>query len=138
MTGGAERGSNELAVERTDLALIRTVVALDRTLMAWIRTATSLISFGFTIYKFFQGLRDAQTIAAERRLLDPADVALVMIALGVGSLLVATFQYRSQLNALKAAYGPTQKAFDRKLTVSVAAIMTGLGIVGFVLVLVRQ
>ena len=29
------------------------MVALDRTLMAWVRTATSLISFGFTIYKFF-------------------------------------------------------------------------------------
>ena len=43
-----------LADERTGLAVTRTIVALDRTLMAWIRTATSLISFGFTIYKFFE------------------------------------------------------------------------------------
>ena len=39
--------SNELAMERTWLAH-------ERTLMAWVRTATSMISFGFTIYKFFQ------------------------------------------------------------------------------------
>ncbi len=55
--------SNELAAERTtladertDLAVARTLLALDRTLMAWVRTATSLISFGFTIYKIFQQL----------------------------------------------------------------------------------
>ena len=37
----------------TDLAYDRTKLAHERTLMAWVRTATSLISFGFTIYKFF-------------------------------------------------------------------------------------
>jgi uncharacterized membrane protein YidH (DUF202 family) len=36
-----------------DLSIKRTRLSYDRTLMAWIRTATSLISFGFTIYKFF-------------------------------------------------------------------------------------
>lgn len=38
----------------TKLAFERTNLAHERTLMAWVRTATSLISFGFTIYKFFQ------------------------------------------------------------------------------------
>ena len=37
----------------TRLALDRTALAHERTLMAWVRTAVSLISFGFTIYKFF-------------------------------------------------------------------------------------
>ena len=36
----------------TRLAVDRTRLAHERTLMAWVRTATSLISFGFTIYKF--------------------------------------------------------------------------------------
>jgi uncharacterized membrane protein YidH (DUF202 family) len=46
----------------TELAFERTRVAYERTMMAWIRTATSLITFGFTIYKFFQleGLGRAQ------------------------------------------------------------------------------
>jgi putative membrane protein len=37
----------------TQLSIERTMLAHERTLMAWVRTATSLISFGFTIYKFF-------------------------------------------------------------------------------------
>ncbi len=37
----------------TRLALDRTALAHERTLMAWVQTAVSLISFGFTIYKFF-------------------------------------------------------------------------------------
>jgi len=38
----------------TRVAAERTRLAYERTLMAWVRTATSLISFGFTIYKFFE------------------------------------------------------------------------------------
>lgn len=41
----------------TQLAVERTRLAHERTLMAWVRTAASLISFGFTIYKFFQYMR---------------------------------------------------------------------------------
>lgn len=40
--------------DSTHLALDRTWLAHERTLMAWVRTATSMISFGFAIYKFFQ------------------------------------------------------------------------------------
>ena len=38
----------------TRLAVDRTRLAYERTLMAWVRTSISLITFGFTIYKFFQ------------------------------------------------------------------------------------
>ena len=37
----------------TRLALDRTRIAYERTLMAWVRTGTSLITFGFAVYKFF-------------------------------------------------------------------------------------
>jgi putative membrane protein len=40
----------------TRLAAQRARLAQERTLMAWIRTSTSLIAFGFTIFKFFQYL----------------------------------------------------------------------------------
>ncbi len=43
--------SNELAVERT-------IMAAERTLMSWTRTSISLISFGFTIYKFLQFMQE--------------------------------------------------------------------------------
>ena len=32
--------------------------------MAWIRTSLSMISFGFTIYKFFQYLRESGEVVA--------------------------------------------------------------------------
>jgi uncharacterized membrane protein YidH (DUF202 family) len=38
----------------TELAFERTRIAYERTMMAWIRTETSLITFGFSIYKLFQ------------------------------------------------------------------------------------
>jgi putative membrane protein len=34
----------------------RTIMAADRTLMAWIRTSLSMLSFGFTIYKFLDAM----------------------------------------------------------------------------------
>ena len=43
--------SNELAIERT-------IMAAERTLMSWTRTSISLISFGFTIYKFLQYMQE--------------------------------------------------------------------------------
>jgi putative membrane protein len=51
MTGSEGRHKTNAA---TRLAVDRTRLAYERTLMAWIRTAISLITFGFTIYKFFQ------------------------------------------------------------------------------------
>ena len=37
----------------TRLAYERTFLAHERTLMAWVGAASSLITFGFSIYKFF-------------------------------------------------------------------------------------
>lgn len=129
------KSANELADDRTRLALQRTIVALDRTLLAWVRTATSLISFGFTIYKFFQQLREGQPETAH--LISARDVALVMIALGVGGLLLATIDYRRQMSDLHRDY-PAYGPFRRSMSSGVATIIIGLGIVGFVLVFLRQ
>jgi len=49
----------ELASNRTSLAFERTRMAADRTLMAIVRTSLSLISFGFTIYKVFESLKES-------------------------------------------------------------------------------
>jgi putative membrane protein len=42
----------------TRLAYERTYLAHERTLMGWVRTAIALISFGFTIAKVFEYLRE--------------------------------------------------------------------------------
>ena len=126
----------ELADERTSLAVTRTIVALDRTLMAWVRTATSLISFGFTIYKFFQTMRQSEA-SDSVHLLTPRAVGLVMIGLGVGGLILAIVEYRQQTEALHkkfAAYGP----YHRSIAAGVGTTIAGLGIVGFILVFLHQ
>src|SRR5215510_4210291 len=93
-----------LADQRTSLALDRTRLAHERTLMAWVRTAVSLISFGFTIYKFFEYLRESELVVPARRLLTPRDFALVMISLGLGVLVLASTEYRQQMKALQKRY----------------------------------
>jgi putative membrane protein len=137
--GGIERSDapTPKAGTSTRLAITRTMVALDRTLMAWIRTSVSLISFGFTIYKFFQYLRTDTSAAQTERLLSPRGVALVLIGLGVGGLLLATLDYRWQRKTLEAEYreyGP----FHFSIAAAVSTVISGLGIVGFVLVFLHQ
>ena len=80
--------NTELAARRTGMAFQRTRLAEDRTLMAVIRTALSLIGFGFTIFQFFQRLREQDVItrAAAPRNFGVALVGLgiVMLVLGLG------------------------------------------------------
>jgi len=47
-------------IDQMNLALERTFLAHERTLMAWVRTAASLITFGFTLFKFFEYLHEQQ------------------------------------------------------------------------------
>jgi putative membrane protein len=122
---------------KTGLALSRTLLALDRTLMAWVRTATSLISFGFTIYKFFQYLRQGQPAGHIDHLMGPRAVALVMIGMGVGALVLATIEHAGQRRALTGKY-PGYGPFPRPLAVKIAAVFSCIGFLGFVLVFLRQ
>jgi putative membrane protein len=105
--------------------------------MAWVRTAVSLISFGFTIYKFFQGLQDTERIQAAHHLFGPRGFALVMIGLGVGSLVLATIQHRAEMKTLTAAYshyGPP----PRSTSMVVASVVASLGIFALILVILQQ
>ena len=65
------------------LALKRTFMAHERTLMAWIRTSTFLITFGFTIYKFFAYLVDADDTPLAGSMVGPREYALAMISMAM-------------------------------------------------------
>lgn len=92
--------ATQLAVDRTQMATERTWMAYERTLMAWVRTSTSMITFGFTIYKFFQfeAGRDAKV---NQGLITPRCFALMLVSIGLISLGVATIQNRKQQRLLK-------------------------------------
>lgn len=72
-----------LAGHRTDLSVDRTVMAASRTLMGWIRTALSLISFGFTIYKFMEAATQGSAIGLIK-VQGPRRLGLTLIAMGIG------------------------------------------------------
>ncbi len=59
------KAADELAARRTGMAFQRTRMAADRTLMAVMRTSLSLIGFGFTIFQFFQKLKESGTIQGD-------------------------------------------------------------------------
>jgi len=121
----------DLAQERVDLAEVRTRLAYERTLMAWVRTSTALISFGFTLYKFFDVLQDA----AERqgRLIGPRGFAFTMIGIGMVALILAIIEHRRSLRLLAATSGEP----FRSLSQVIAMLIVGLGFVGLVLVAFR-
>jgi len=120
--------------DSTMLAVDRTRLAHDRTLMAWVRTATSLISFGFTIYKFFQDLPGSKDVTHPNRLLSSRNFALIMITTGLVSLALATWQHRQSMNDLHRHYGVPR----RSLTELLAAMIAVLGGVGLAAVFFRQ
>src|SRR5215204_3460078 len=89
-------------LSNTDLAFERTILAENRTLMAWIRTAISLISFGFTIYKFFHEV--SQSIVSSNRFFTPRKVGMLMIAFGLLALVWGLAEHRSVFKKLKKSY----------------------------------
>lgn len=114
----------------TTLAIERTRVAYDRTMMAWIRTATSLITFGFTIYKYFQIQRVAPP---SERLIGPREFSLILISLGLFSLAVAVLQNRQNVLRLRALYPET----PRSLAGGVALVVAVLGLLALSAVILR-
>jgi len=84
---------------RVQLAFERTFLAYERTRIAWVRTALALISFGFVIAKFYHYLREKQGETAT--LLSPRAIGLVMITIGLVGLILANWQERRALKALR-------------------------------------
>ena len=98
-----EKFSPELhpTLTNTDLAFERTALAQERTLMAWVRTSISMISFGFTIYKFFDGNNKAE---ASGRLMSPRVVGMIMISFALITLLLAMIQNHVAVEKIKQSY----------------------------------
>jgi putative membrane protein len=109
--------------DSTQLALDRTWLAHERTLMAWVRTATSMISFGFTIYKFFD-FESGQNVHFHKGLLTPRDFALMIVSIGMVSLWIATFQHHKEVKFIK----EHSEMEHRSLAVIVAGLVSVFGV----------
>ena len=116
----------------TRLAFDRTRVAYDRTMMAWIRTATSLITFGFTIFKFFQ--LELGDVRLDKHLIGPREFALSMVGIGLLSLVLGAIEHRQNMRSLKAQC----PAIPRSRIGVLAALILALGILALFAVILRK
>ncbi len=91
MSGSPATETGPVTPSNTELALERTRLANERTMMAWIRTSVSLISFGFSIYKFFDLFREGHS--ASTGVIGPRRFAIAMIGAGLFALAVAVGQH---------------------------------------------
>lgn len=98
--------------------------------MAWIRTSTSLITFGFTIFKFFQYLA---TDKHRETVVSPWVVGMAMILIGLIGLMLASIQHRQEMKALKAEVGHTPYSIAGVM----AALIACLGVLALVVVVLR-
>jgi putative membrane protein len=116
----------------TRLAFDRTRVAFDRTMRAWIRTATSLITFGFTIFKFFQ--LELGGARQDKHLIGPREFALSMVGIGLVSLVLGAMEHRQNLRSLKAQCPDIPRSRIGVL----AALIAALGILALIAVILRK
>lgn len=114
----------------SDLGAVRTILAADRTLMAWIRTSLSMLSFGFTIYKFLQALADHGQIA---RTDSPQHVGMFLAAAGTGAMLLGSVSYWVTLRDIARA----QPFRLWRSLLLVAFVMSAAGVMLFVAIAKR-
>ena len=116
----------------TRLDLERTHIADEQSMMTWIRTSITLITFGFTIYKFFQ--LELPSRAEKSRLVGPREFALTLVALGLIWLVMGTLDHRRWQRLLKQQWSDA----SRSLAVWLAAMISILGTTAFLLMIFRQ
>jgi putative membrane protein len=115
---------------RVQLAFERTFLAYERTRIAWVRTALALISFGFAIAKVLQYLREKQGETAT--VMSPRAIGLIMIAIGLVSLVLATSQDRRAVKALRARCPELPKPISGVVAVLIA-LLGVLALIGAIL-----
>lgn len=116
---------------KTVLAFERTRVAYENTMLAWIRTGTSLITFGFGVYKFFQLELPGKGVGAG--VIGPRGFGAILIGTGLLSLALGMVEHRLSLARLRELY----PAMPRSMAAIIAPIITVLGSLALVAVLVR-
>ena len=131
-----DKGSDSSPNMGNQLAWINTILGLQRTLMAAERTAVALIGFGFTVAQLFKNLESQvpkQLLVLGPHI--PRDVGLLMIAAGIGSLALFTWEYMKTVAYLSAgefaALAVDARMPLHQLTCTTAYAITVIGVLAF-------
>lgn len=119
----------------TRLEFDRTRVAFDRAAMDWVRTSISLITFGFSIYKFFQ-LELEQTGArpASHHVFGARGFAIMLVAAGLVSLIIGSVEHHKNIKCLL-----IENPGMPRSRIGLLALLVGIvGILAFVTAILRQ
>ena len=95
-------------------------------------TATSLITFGFSVYKFFQF--DIKRDSEFSGLVGPREFGMMMITFGLVSLAAGTVQHITSMRQLRAQ----NQGMPRSIAALLAFLISFLGIFPLIAVLFRQ
>jgi putative membrane protein len=107
--------------EKDKMASERTLLAYERTLLAWLRTATSLMTFGFAIYKLLQEKKNAPGYHPLLDYISPKTTGMIMIGSGFIGLTLATMRY---IQVLKRYDKYEPKIFRSPIFLQVYVILT--------------
>ena len=128
-----EDTATELSMRRTGMSFQRTRMSADRTLMSVIRTSLSLIGFGFTIFQFFEKLKQAGTLAHAAA---PRNFGTTLVALGIVMLVFGiVYHVQFMLGLRKERRAMTdaglvhgESRFPVSFTLVTAVVLLGIGI----------
>ena len=112
------------------LALERTRIAYERTLMAWVRTGASMITFGFTVYKFF-GFELEQPVAVAS-VIGPREFGISLILIGLTTLLTGRMEHRRDLRQLEKLY-PSMPVSGTRIVEVLVAVLGALALIAAIL-----
>jgi putative membrane protein len=134
--------SVELSSRRTGMSFQRTRMSADRTLMSVLRTSLSLIGFGFTIFQFFEKLKDAGTLTHAGA---PRNFGITLVALGILMLIggiIYHVQFMLGLRETRKAMTEAglvhgESGFPPSLTLITAIILLLIGVAAIVSMVFR-
>jgi putative membrane protein len=108
-------------------------MAADRTLMAWIRTGLSMLSFGFTIYKFLLYVKESVS-AGVLRAQGPRRFGIFLIGLGTASIIFGLIDYYRLAKSLEGQSGSKPWSF----ALLVGTLTSLLGLLLLVTILIHR